>query len=135
MLLTVYFDGQFWYAVVESHDLDGYRVVRRCFGPEPSDGQVKSFVEKNLLVELDRAIPLDVPPDPPKKMNPKRLQRKVSEELSQTGLSTKAQEALSRSRELKKEISGKKKKLLKKEEKEDRRRQHVAKKKKRRRGR
>ena len=135
LLLTIFFDGQFWYAVAETQDAMGFRVKRWCLGSEPSDDKVVELVERHLVVELDRVLPLGFCPDPPRKMNPKRLQRKVSAEMSKRGPSTMAQEALSRSRELHKQIAVEKARLSKKEDERLRREASVAKKKARHRGR
>lgn len=97
--LTLYHDGQFWIALCESSDEDGYAVCRIVFGAEPSDEEIFAFVCERWT-ELPFSKPAaDSAPPKPLAGNPKRRQREAAKELSAPASSTKAQAALSAQRE------------------------------------
>lgn len=109
MRLTIYFDGQFWVGVVED-ELDGkLRAARWVFGPEPSDEEVLGFINQGMLELLSGVLPtVEVGKAAEHRPNPKRAAREAVREMSRTGISTKAQQALQMQREERK----KEKKLL-----------------------
>ncbi|MEY8701237.1 YjdF family protein [Streptococcus ferus] len=97
MKLTVYFDGTFWFALVEHINRKGqYKAFRYPFGKKPKDSDVWDFILKHLpnliekydQIETDSSIE-DIPH--PKKMNPKRMQRSLNKSKKQAPVSTKAQ--------------------------------------------
>ena len=97
--LTVYHDGQFWVGVFERVEDGKLSVCRIVFGAEPSGEEIQELVcmRWNRLC-FTHAIALeDAAPKPA--ANPKRRQREAARELRKTGLSTKAQQALSEERE------------------------------------
>ncbi|EHJ52505.1 YjdF family protein [Streptococcus macacae] len=97
MKLTVYFDGTFWFALVEHVNCKGqYKAFRYPFGKEPKDFDVWYFILKELprLIKKYDSIETDsyaheLPQ--PKKMNPKRMQRALNKSKKQGAISTKAQ--------------------------------------------
>ena len=91
--LTVYFDGQFWIGVFERNSSDGYSAAKTIFGNEPSDAEVVQFI-RNRFSTLSFSAPSVEQTNEVKRINPKRLQRLIRAELSHTGTSTKAQEAI-----------------------------------------
>lgn len=101
MLLTIFFDDQYWVAVVEWQAEDRLRAARHIFGTEPGMAEVFAFV----LYELDGLIQqasaddrivgtalLDQQPGPHR--SPKRRLREAARALDQRGASSAAQEAL-----------------------------------------
>ena len=72
--LTVYFEGPFWVGVLEREEAGWLEACKVTFGAEPKDRQ--------------RA-----------RSSPKRRQRAEADELSRTGVGTKAQQALQLQRE------------------------------------
>jgi len=116
MKLTVYYDGQFWIGVIEVVIEGKLRAVRHLFGKEPKDSEVLHFVHHQFLQALSQAEQEGVRQDArrPRKINPKRLQRQVSKELKNAGVSHKAQEAIKQELEVRK----RKKQRLTKEQRE-----------------
>lgn len=116
MKLTILFNGQFWEGVVESYQ-DGYlKAGRHIFGAEPKDSEVLDFVNYSVPKLLEAAassVEVDLVED--KKVNPKRRSREVAKEMSNRGISTKAQEAL----QLEQDLHKKEKKVQSKAEKEE----------------
>lgn len=97
MKLTVYFDGQYWIGVIESEKERQPLIVRYLFGSEPSNQEILSFVQKDLMRLLERTMPLNRLERPirmRKRMNAKRLRRIAEKELRSAGIGTKAQRAL-----------------------------------------
>lgn len=116
MKLTILFNGQFWEGVVESNQDGCFKAGRHIFGSEPKDSEVLDFVNHLALKLLEQASSsIEVGMVEEKKLNPKRLARAVSKEMSVRGISTMAQETLQREQELHK----KEKKVLSKAEKEE----------------
>lgn len=116
MKLTILFNGQFWEGVVESNQDGCLKAGRHVFGSEPKDAEVLDFVNRLALKLLEQSSSsVEVIPVEEKKLNPKRLAREVSKEMSVRGISTMAQEAIQRELELQK----KEKKVLSKAEKEE----------------
>lgn len=116
MKLTVYYDGQFWIGVIEVVIGGKLRAVRHLFGKEPKDSEVLHFVHHQLLQALSQAEQEGVRLDARRlrKINPKRLQRQVSKELKNAGVSHKAQEAIKQELDARK----RKKQRLTKEQRE-----------------
>ncbi|MFD3449465.1 YjdF family protein [Microbacteriaceae bacterium 4G12] len=122
MKLTVYHDGQFFVGLIEVIAENNLKVYRHVFGKEPKDQEVLDFVKMDLqpLIEkhVQSGVSIQKEKEEPKKINPKRLQRKVSKELKQSGLSTKSQEALKAENEWRKKEKSVTNKQLREEQKQ-----------------
>ncbi|MBB6216095.1 tRNA A37 threonylcarbamoyladenosine modification protein TsaB [Anaerosolibacter carboniphilus] len=115
--LTVYFDDPFWVGVFERVEDGHLETCRVVFGAEPKDYEVYAFILKHYA-QLKFSRPLIVQEESAKRINPKRLQRKIKNALQNQGISTKAQEAIQLEREaskLERKIVSKEKKDTKKE--------------------
>jgi Protein of unknown function (DUF2992) len=109
--LTVFFDGQFWVAVIELNSAGSLRSARYIFGPEPSDAEIfawvhsPEFMEFLDVAETTQPIIADTPKS--RSPSPKRAQRVAREAMLTAGPSSKAEEAMRLNRELnKKERKG-----------------------------
>ena len=99
MKLTVYYDGQFWVGVFEETCDTKLRACRYVFGPEPMDIEILDVVNRKMLDLLNQTkqpLPTEAVAEESlvRKFNPKRLARLTAAEMSKTGISTKAQQAL-----------------------------------------
>jgi hypothetical protein len=100
--LSVFYDGQFFTALFERWDAEGYRVYRRVFATEPSSPEIWSMVlaEKPSYGPPSPSVPPDMAQG-----NPKRKQREAARLIRTPVQSTKAQQALQAMREThKKEV-------------------------------
>ncbi len=99
--LTVFFDDPFWVGVLERSEGGTTRAARLVFGAEPKDYELY-----RLLLERYFDLPFSVAVAGGKALpmpsNPKRMQREAARSLAQSGVGTKAQQALSRQREMNK---------------------------------
>ena len=91
--LTILFENPFWIGLYERIDGDNYEVCKITFGAEPKDYEVYDFLLKNWhklkfspSIKTDRMIE--------HKINPKRMQREINNQLEYKGIGTKAQQAL-----------------------------------------
>ena len=91
--LTVFFDEPFWVGVCEREADGRYEVCKITFGAEPKDYEVYDFMLKNYD-RLCFSPTLEVGLVADKRINPKRMQREINKQLDDTGLGTKAQQAL-----------------------------------------
>lgn len=112
MSLTIYYDGQFWVGVIEVSEDGKLKAYRYVFGTEPKDIEVLHFIYFKLTTIISNSSQNGVceKRKSAKKVNPKRLQRQVAQEMKNTGISSKAQEALKQELEekkLKKKITSK----------------------------
>ena len=73
--------------IFERTDKEGYAIARKNFGGEPSDGEVYDFVLHNYD-ELKFGMPQDFHLEI-KRMNPKRMQRRVRREMEKMKETTK----------------------------------------------
>lgn len=90
--LTVFFEEPFWVGVFEQVSGGGLTVCKVTFGAEPRDYEVFQFVLENYVqLRFSPAVAADVKEG---KLNPKRIQRKVHEQVQNTGIGTKSQQAL-----------------------------------------
>lgn len=91
--LTIFFEDPFWVGIFERTFENKYEVTRIVFGPEPKDYEVYAFINSNHSnLKFSEALAcenLSV-----KKVNPKRLQRKIKQQLQSTGTGTLAQQAM-----------------------------------------
>ncbi|WP_042349331.1 YjdF family protein [Bacillus massiliigorillae] len=106
MKLSIFYDGQYFIGLVEIKSNNKLQVYRYIFGQEPKDQDVLDFIHNDLLRLIEKHDQTGVPikKECLKKINPKRLQRKVSKEIQQRGISTKAQEALKEEYEQRKKV-------------------------------
>ncbi|UQS82935.1 YjdF family protein [Bombilactobacillus folatiphilus] len=83
-----------------------YRVVKYVFGPEPKDKEVEVFVncklqalikKNDLKIASDNAFLVQAKPE--KRLNPKKMQRKINKEKRKPVLSTKVQVTMQENRE------------------------------------
>ncbi len=91
--LTVLFEDPFWVGVFERLDEGLLETSRVVFGAEPKDYEVYAFVLENYY-RLKFSKPISVKIEPEKRISPKRLQRIVRKETSDSGIGTKAQQAI-----------------------------------------
>ncbi len=123
MKLTVYFDGQFWCGLVEYTDEEeNYRAYRHVFGQEPKEKEIFQFIYHQLAKIADApVISTGISKNAAReaiRLNPKKMQRKIAREKKQSIFSTKAQQALSKQREVIKKINKDQTKRKKLEQKE-----------------
>ncbi|ADL05722.1 YjdF family protein [Lacrimispora saccharolytica] len=91
--LTVLFEDPFWVGIWESENQDRYEVCKITFGPEPKDYEIYDFILKNyhrlrFSPSLNGSAMLE------KHISPKRMRREIDRQLQNTGIGTKAQQAL-----------------------------------------
>lgn len=91
--LTVFFEEPFWVGVYERESEGDYAVCKITFGAEPKDYDVYDFLLKNWhqlrfspCIEAEKLLQ--------RRINPKRIQRDIKKQLQDTGIGTKAQQAL-----------------------------------------
>lgn len=91
--LTVFFDQPFWVGVYERTEKGETRVCRVVFGAEPKDHEVyEYFLRAFSSLRFSPAVEgLKLVQSRP---NPKRMQRLTHKVLTQSGVGTKAQQAL-----------------------------------------
>ncbi len=90
---TVLFEEPFWVGIYERQDGDRYEVCKITFGPEPKDYEVYDYLLKNWS-KLQFSPPINTDSISEKRLNPKRAQRTAKKQLRETGMGTKAQQAL-----------------------------------------
>jgi Protein of unknown function (DUF2992) len=103
--LTVFFDGQFWVAVIEIQNENSLRSARYVFSQEPSDPEILAWVQSaafmRFLEDVDSttAVPSDLSSGRGKTPNPKRALRIARRAMLAVGPSSKADEAMRLNRE------------------------------------
>lgn len=91
--LTVFFEDTFWVGVFERVYEGKYEVSRVTFGSEPKDYEVYDFILKNFNdLRFSNSLSSNLLKD--KKINPKRLQRKIKKETKNMRVGTQAQIAI-----------------------------------------
>lgn len=91
--LTVFFDDPFWVGVFERADDGLLETSRVVFGAEPKDYEIYGFILENYnRLSYSRAIKAETEAE--KRINPKRLQRRIRKEVCDSGIGTKAQQAI-----------------------------------------
>jgi hypothetical protein len=91
--LTIFFEGPFWVGVYERASDGMLEAAKVTFGDEPKDYEVYDY----FLTHWSRLVfspPVAGAVEEAKSINPKRLQREVHKAVSETGIGTKAQQAL-----------------------------------------
>ena len=91
--LTIMFEARFWIGLYERYDDGKYEVCKITFGAEPKDYEIYDFLLKNWK-KLKFSPPIKSEIMEEKKINPKRLQREINNQLQDRGIGTKAQQAL-----------------------------------------
>lgn len=96
---TVFFEDPFWVGVYEGRSFEGYAVCKVVFGAELRDFEVYDMILKHF----DR-LRFRLSTEAEGKFckthrNPKRVQREIRKQLQDTGIGTRAQQALKRSYE------------------------------------
>ena len=91
--LTVFFEDPFWVGVYERTANGKMEVAKVIFGAEPKSYEVYDYFLKNWN-RLRFSPPVREKTCAVKKINPKRLQREINSQLSQSGICTKAQLAI-----------------------------------------
>ncbi len=91
--MTVLFEDPFWIGLYEKEWDGSYAVCKITFGAEPKDYQVLDFLLSNRQ-RLVFSPPVPAERKRPKPINPKRMQRSIGKSLGQTGVGTKAQQAM-----------------------------------------
>lgn len=95
---TVFFEDPFWVGVYQREDNGQLQVCRVVFGSQPKDYTVYRFLLDNWhRLEFSPGVAGAESPGMPK--NPKRAQRAIARGLRQTGMGTKAQQALALARQ------------------------------------
>ena len=95
--LTVFFEDPFWVGVFERIEDGKLSVCKVTFGTEPTDGELYDFILREYThLRFSPAVEADVHHAAD---NPKRRQRSARKLLSNTGVGTKAQQALQKQRE------------------------------------
>ena len=91
--LTVFFEEPFWIGLYERETDGKYEVCKIVFGAEPKDNEVYDFLIKNWH-QFRFSQPIDTRSHAERRINPKRMQRKIKKQLCNVGIGTKAQQAL-----------------------------------------
>ncbi len=91
--LTVFFEEPFWVSIYERECAGQYEVCKITFGAEPKDYEVYGFMLKNFG-KLRFSPSLEASAIAEKRINPKRMQREINKQFHDTGIGTKAQQAL-----------------------------------------
>jgi len=100
--LSIFHDGQFFVALFERWNDDGYSVYRKVLGAEPSSPEIWDMVKKETPAY---GQPLASGPPDVTEGNPKRKQREAARISKMPAALTKAQQALQASREAYKKIA------------------------------
>lgn len=91
--LTVLFENPFWIGIYE-RTCDGmYEVCKITFGSEPKDYEIYDLI-LNRWSSLKFSAPIKSGKVKERRINPKRMQREINEQMKNKGIATKAQEAL-----------------------------------------
>ena len=91
--LTVLFENPFWIGLYEREYNGCYEVCKITFGAEPKDYEVYDFLLKNWdKLRFSPSIEAEISTD--RHINPKRMQRLMRKQTANTGIGTKAQQAL-----------------------------------------
>ena len=96
MKLTIYFDGSFWYGLIEYQERNKLLVYKHMFGRAPKDVEVLDFINQEMtsILANSRFSNIIEADDETKKINPKRMQRLINRQKKQGAISTKSQDAM-----------------------------------------
>ena len=84
--LTILLEAPFWIGLYERIDGDRYEVCKITFGAEPKDYEVYDFLLQNWRT-LKFSPPLKADRIEERKINPKRMQREINNQLRSRHLS------------------------------------------------
>lgn len=91
--LTILFEAPFWIGLYEREKDGSYEVCKVTFGAEPKTYEVYDFLLRSWrTLQFSPAIETVVSEE--KRVNPKRMQRLIQKQTQETGVGTKAQQAL-----------------------------------------
>ena len=110
--LTVYFEAPFWVGVFERIEDGKLSVSKVTFGAEPKDFELQEYIQKCYSALKFSPVVETVVKE--LKRNPKRMQREAKRQMQETGVGTKAQQAL----KLQQEQDKQKRKVRSREKKE-----------------
>ncbi len=96
--LTIMFENPFWIGLYERFDNGKYEVCKITFGAEPKDYEIYDYLLQNWH-KLKFSPPIKTDKIKDRKINPKRMQREINNQLEDKGIGTKAQQALQLQRE------------------------------------
>jgi hypothetical protein len=91
--LTVFFEDPFWVGVFERITGGKLETAKVTFGAEPKDLEVYGYIRDHFH-ELSFSRPVVIEKPRTARVNPKRLQRMIRKEVAETGVGTKAQQAI-----------------------------------------
>jgi hypothetical protein len=99
--LTVLFEDPFWVGVFEVSYDSKYSVCKYLFGSEPKDNEVYEMILKQYgSLHFSKPVnEVDNIHKKVKKINPKRMHRMIKKEMKDSGIGTKAQNAIKAERE------------------------------------
>lgn len=91
--LTILFEEPFWIGIYEREDGGRYEVCKFTFGAEPKDYEVYEVMQKSwnkfrFSPSMEAITKADY------RINPKRMIRLIHKQIHDTGIGTKAQQAL-----------------------------------------
>ena len=90
--LTVFFEDPFWVGAFEHIENEKLSVAKVTFGAEPKEYDIQEYIQKCYYgLQFSPAVEVAVAE---KHINPKRMQREVKKQMSNTGIVTKSQQAL-----------------------------------------
>ena len=90
---TVLFEDPFWIGLYEREENGSYEACKMTFGAEPKDYEVYDFLLRHRF-EFRFSPSLETESIEDRRINPKRMQRLAKRQLGETGIGTKAQQAL-----------------------------------------
>lgn len=90
---TVFFEEPFWIGLYERESKGKYEVCKITFGPEPKEVEIYQFLQLHTK-DFQFSPSIDGKRTMEKRINPKRMQRKINKLLETPGIGTKAQQAL-----------------------------------------
>lgn len=91
--LHVFFEEPFWVGIFERIQDDKLSVCKVTFGAEPKDYEIFKFILENYY-KLRFSPSVDSVVEENERINPKRLQREVRNQVQNVGIGTKSQQAL-----------------------------------------
>lgn len=106
MELSIFYNGQFFVALVEYKMENKSKFIQYTFGNEPDDIEVLDFIHHQLMKMIDDVQTIVYTKNISRKVNPKKLQRQIAKEQKKPKYSTQAQIAIKKELELKKSKSG-----------------------------
>ncbi|HDG0808346.1 TPA: DUF2992 family protein [Staphylococcus aureus] len=102
MELSIFYNGQFFVALVEYKMENKSKFIQYTFGNEPDDIEVLDFIHHQLMKMIDDVQTIVYTKNISRKVNPKKLQRQIAKEQKKPKYSTQAQIAIKKELELKK---------------------------------